>query len=88
MMRRDRSGNVLTTLVFTDIVGSTQVAEELGDRRWRELLARHHRIVREGLREYHGQELDTAGDGTFSRFDSPASAVNFAAATADALREL
>jgi len=88
MRQRDRPGNVLTTLVFTDIVGSTQVAEELGDRRWRELLARHHRIVREGLREYGGRELDTAGDGTFSRFDSPASAVNFAAATADALREL
>lgn len=88
MRSRERPGNVLTTLVFTDIVGSTQVAEELGDRRWRELLARHHRIVREGLREYGGRELDTAGDGTFSRFDSPASAVNFAAATADALREL
>lgn len=88
MRQRDRPGNVLTTLVFTDIVGSTQVAEELGDRRWRELLARHHRIVREGLRDYGGRELDTAGDGTFSRFDSPASAVNFAASTADALREL
>ena len=88
-MRRDRPGNVLTTLVFTDIVGSTQVAEELGDRRWRELLARHHRIVREGLREYGGREVDTAGDGVFARFDSsPASAINFAAATADALREL
>jgi basic membrane protein A and related proteins len=87
-MRRDKPGNVLTTLVFTDIVGSTQVAEELGDRRWRELLARHHRVVREGLREYGGRELDTAGDGTFSRFDSPASAINFVAATADALREL
>ncbi len=88
-MRRDRPGNVLTTLVFTDIVGSSQVAEELGDRRWRELLARHHRIVREGLREYGGRELDTAGDGVFARFDSsPAAAVNFAAATADALREL
>jgi basic membrane protein A len=87
-MRRDKPGNVLTTLVFTDIVGSTQVAEELGDRRWRELLARHHRIVREGLREYGGRGVDTAGDGTFSRFDSPAAAINFAASTADALREL
>jgi class 3 adenylate cyclase len=87
-MRRDKPGNVLTTLVFTDIVGSSQVAEELGDRRWRELLARHHRIVRERLREYGGRELDTAGDGVFARFDSPASAINFASATADALREL
>jgi len=87
-VRRIKPGNVLATLVFTDIVGSTQVAEELGDRRWRELLARHHRFVREGLRAFGGRELDTAGDGTFSRFDSPASAINFAAATADALREL
>ena len=87
-MRRDKPGNVLTTLVFTDMVGSSQVAEELGDRRWRELLARHHRIVREGLREYGGRELDTAGDGVFARFDSPAAAINFAAATADGLREL
>jgi len=88
MRRRDKPGNVLTTLVFTDIVGSSQVAEELGDRRWRELLARHNRIVREELREYGGRELDTAGDGVFSRFDSPAAAINFAAATADAVREL
>ena len=88
MRRRDKPGNVLTTLVFTDIVGSTQVAEELGDRRWRELLARHHRIVREGLREYGGREVDTAGDGVFARFDSPGAAVRFAASTADALREL
>jgi basic membrane protein A len=87
-MRRGKSANVLTTLVFTDIVGSTQVAEELGDRRWRELLARHNKIVRDALREYGGRELDTAGDGVFARFDSPGSAINFAAATADALREL
>jgi basic membrane protein A len=87
-MRREKPGNVLATLVFTDIVASSQVAEELGDRRWRELLARHHRIVREGLREYGGRELDTAGDGVFARFDSPASAITFAAATGDALREL
>jgi basic membrane protein A and related proteins len=87
-MKRDKPGNVLTTLVFTDIVGSSQVAEELGDRRWRELLARHNRIVREGLRDYAGHELDTAGDGVFARFDSPAAAINFAAATAEALRDL
>jgi basic membrane protein A and related proteins len=87
-MRREKPGNVLATLVFTDIVASSEVAEELGDRRWRELLARHHRIVRSGLREYGGRELDTAGDGVFARFDSPASAINFAAATSDALREL
>jgi basic membrane protein A len=87
-MKRSKPGNVLTALVFTDIVGSTQVAEELGDRRWRELLSRHNRIIREGLREYGGRELDTAGDGVFARFDSPGAAINFAAATADALRQL
>jgi basic membrane protein A len=87
-VRRGRAGNVLTTLVFTDIVGSTLVAEELGDRRWRELLARHHRIVREALRDNGGRELDTTGDGVFARFDSPASAIRFAAAASAALREL
>jgi len=89
MRRRDKQGNVLTTLVFTDIVASSEAAEELGDRRWRELLARHHQIIRDGLRDFGGRELDTAGDGVFARFDSsPASAINFVAATADALREL
>jgi basic membrane protein A and related proteins len=87
-MRREKPDHVLATLVFTDIVASSQVAEELGDRRWRELLARHHRIVREGLREYGGRELDTAGDGVFARFESPASAIHFTASTGDALREL
>jgi basic membrane protein A and related proteins len=87
-MRSDKRGNVLTTLVFTDIVASTQVADELGDRRWRELLARHHRIVRDALREFGGRELDTAGDGVFARFDSPASGIRFACFVADAVREL
>lgn len=85
---RHTPSNILTTLVFTDIVGSTRVAEELGDRRWRELLSRHHRIVREALREHNGRELDTAGDGVFARFDSPTSAIRFAAAVSDALCEL
>src|SRR5689334_5447801 len=87
-MKRNKPGPALATPLFTDIVGSTQIAEELGDRRWRELLSRHNRIIREGLRAYNGRELDTAGDGVFARFDSPASAINFAAATADALRDL
>jgi basic membrane protein A len=74
--------------MFTDIVGSTTVAEEMGDRRWRELLARHHRILREALRDFGGRELDTAGDGVFARFDSPASAIRCACAIGDAVREL
>ena len=87
-MPRTRRTSVLTTLMFTDIVGSTRVAEEMGDRRWRELLARHHRIIREALREFAGRELDTAGDGVFARFDSPGSAIRCACSIGDAVREL
>jgi class 3 adenylate cyclase len=79
---------VLTTLVFTDIVSSTAMAEEMGDRRWRELLARHHQIFREALREERGKEVDTTGDGMFARFDSPASALRWAYSVADSVREL
>jgi basic membrane protein A and related proteins len=87
-MPRARRKTILTTLMFTDIVGSTTVAEEMGDRRWRELLARHHRILREALRDFGGRELDTAGDGVFARFDSPGSAIRCACAIGDAVREL
>jgi basic membrane protein A and related proteins len=87
-MPRARRATILTTLLFTDIVGSTKVAEEMGDRRWRELLARHHRIIREALRDFGGRELDTAGDGVFARFDSPGSAIRGAASIGDAVREL
>ena len=87
-MRNRRRASVLTTFLFTDIVTATAMAEELGDRRWRELLARHHRIVREALREFRGRELDTAGDGVFARFESPASAIRCACAISDAVREL
>jgi pimeloyl-ACP methyl ester carboxylesterase/class 3 adenylate cyclase len=69
---------VLATLLFTDIVGSTARAVELGDRRWGELLARHHELVRAELVHYRGQELDTAGDGFFARFDGPARAIRCA----------
>jgi basic membrane protein A len=87
-MRKGRSASVLTTLVFTDIVSSTEIAEEMGDRRWQELLSRHYQVIRRTLREYGGKERDTAGDGVFSTFDSPASAIRWACATVDALREL
>ena len=69
---------VLATLLFTDIVGSTARAVELGDRRWSELLARHHELVRAELVHYRGEELDTAGDGFFARFDGPARAIRCA----------
>jgi YVTN family beta-propeller protein len=81
-------GTVLATLMFTDIVGSSELAEELGDRRWHELLARHHAITRRELKRFNGRELDTAGDGFFAAFTRPAEAVRCAAAIVDGVREL
>ena len=66
---------VLATVLFTDLVGSTQRAAELGDRRWRLLLEQHHAAVRRELSRYGGVELDTAGDGFFASFDGPARAI-------------
>lgn len=68
----------LATLLFTDIVGSTELAASLGDRRWRALLEAHHSAVRTELRRFGGREVDTAGDGFFARFDQPAEAVRAA----------
>jgi class 3 adenylate cyclase len=74
---------VLTTLLFTDIVGSTELASTLGDRRWTDLLARHHSVVRAQLERFGGREEKTVGDGFFATFDGPARAVlcGLAAAT-------
>ena len=79
---------VLATVLFTDIVGSTAKAAELGDRGWRELLERHHSVVRSELTRYRGRELDTAGDGFFASFDGPARAIRCACAVAEAVGEL
>ena len=79
---------VLATVLFTDIVGSTQRAAELGDRRWTELLAEHHRIVRAELDRHRGKVVRVEGDGTLSTFDGPARAVNCAAAIQRALAPL
>jgi YVTN family beta-propeller protein len=76
------------TLLFTDIVGSTELAAELGDRGWRALLQRHHAVVRRLLRQYGGREIDTAGDGFFATFEQPARAVRCAAALVAALAKL
>ncbi|MBA3434716.1 MAG: adenylate/guanylate cyclase domain-containing protein, partial [Actinobacteria bacterium] len=67
--------SVLATVLFTDLVGSTERAAALGDRAWREVLANHHRLVRQELGRYRGVEIDTAGDGFFCRFDGPARAI-------------
>jgi class 3 adenylate cyclase len=80
--------SVLTTILFTDIVGSTERAAALGDRGWRDLLARHHAAVRRELARFRGQELDTAGDGFFATFDGPARAIRCAQAMVADVAEL
>ncbi len=85
---RGETERVLATVLFTDIVGSTGLASRLGDAGWRELLERHHAIVRRELACHQGRELDTAGDGFFAAFDGPARAVRAATAIVDALRAL
>jgi len=79
---------VLTTVLFTDIVGSTEWAARLGDRAWKELLERHHSLVRTELARFRGREVDTAGDGFFSTFDGPARAIRCACSIRDGLRQL
>ena len=79
---------VLATVLFTDIVASTERASELGDRRWTGLLAEHHRLVRSELERFRGTGLRTEGDGTLSTFDGPARAVRCACAIRDGARQL
>ncbi len=75
----------LATVLFTDIVGSTETAAELGDRRWRDLLERHDAIVRRQLSIHRGREVKTMGDGFLATFDGPARAIRCAAAIRDEL---
>jgi pimeloyl-ACP methyl ester carboxylesterase len=79
---------VLATVLFTDIVGSSERAFELGDRAWRELLSRHHELVRRQLVRFRGKEVDTAGDGFFASFDGPARAIRCAQAIVEGVGEL
>jgi pimeloyl-ACP methyl ester carboxylesterase len=79
---------VLATILFSDIVGSTERAAELGDRAWRDLLERHHASVRRELLRFRGHEVDTAGDGFLATFDGPARAIRCASAMVEAVREL
>ncbi|HLY85965.1 MAG TPA: adenylate/guanylate cyclase domain-containing protein [Gaiellaceae bacterium] len=79
---------VLATVLFTDLVGSTAKAVELGDRAWRELLEQHHARTRAELSRFRGVELDTAGDGFFARFDGPARAIRCACAVRDSVSDL
>jgi class 3 adenylate cyclase/pimeloyl-ACP methyl ester carboxylesterase len=77
---------VLVAVLFTDIVGSTRLAAELGDRGWRELLERHYEVIARQLELHRGREIDRAGDGVLATFDGPARAIRCALATVDELR--
>jgi class 3 adenylate cyclase len=79
---------VLATVLFTDIVGSSEHVTMLGDRVWREKLEQHHELVRRQLLRYRGVEVDTAGDGFFASFDGPARAIRCASAITSGVREL
>jgi class 3 adenylate cyclase len=79
---------VLATVLFTDIVGSTERAARLGDRAWQDLLELHHALVRKELARFRGREVDTAGDGFLATFDGPARAVRCALSVRDAVRQL
>ncbi len=79
---------VLATVMFTDIVGSTETAARMGDRDWRDLLGRHHTIARAEIARFRGREVNTSGDGFLATFDGPARAVRCAAAMREALQPL
>jgi class 3 adenylate cyclase/pimeloyl-ACP methyl ester carboxylesterase len=79
---------VLATVLFTDIVDATARASELGDRAWRELLVKHHEMIRSQLGFFRGKEIDTTGDGFFATFDGPARAIRCACAIRDGVRDI
>jgi class 3 adenylate cyclase len=79
---------VLATVMFTDIVGSTERAAALGDRRWRDLLESHHAVIRRELARFRGREVDTTGDGFLATFDGPARAIRCGVAISESLREI
>ena len=79
---------VLATILFTDIVGSTRLAAEMGDTRWRGLLEEHNRVARRELARFGGREIKTTGDGILATFDGPARAVRCAGAIGDEVRQL
>jgi uncharacterized protein (TIGR00369 family) len=84
----DDADRVIATVLFTDIVGSTERATQMGDRDWRDLLDRHHAAVREAIKRFRGTEVKTTGDGFVATFDSPARAVRCARAIKDAVSRL
>jgi pimeloyl-ACP methyl ester carboxylesterase len=86
--RGPETDRVLATVLFTDIVGSSERAAELGDRAWRDLLENHHSLVRRELERFRGREIDTAGDGFLATFDGPARAIHCAMAILEQVRSL
>ena len=84
----DEPDRELATVLFTDIVGATERAAQLGDRRWHDLLDGHHALIRRELARFRGREIDTAGDGFLATFDGPARAVRCACSISDAVRAL
>ena len=86
--RGPEADRVLATVLFTDIVGSTERAVELGDRKWRDLLEEHNAMVRRALVRFRGREVDAVGDGFLATFDGPARAIRCARAIADEVRAL
>ena len=78
LQRHEQTDRILSTVLFTDIVGSTQMQASLGDRGWRDRVERHHAIVRGALSRWRGVENDTAGDGFYATFDGPARAISCA----------
>jgi class 3 adenylate cyclase len=79
---------VLATVLFTDLVGSTEAAVTIGDRQWRDLLEQHHAAIRRELARFDGREVDTAGDGFFATFDGPARAIRCAKTIIESVRPL
>ena len=88
LTQRVGSERVLATVLFTDIVGSTERASQLGDRAWRDLLERHHAVVRRRITQFRGEEVDTAGDGFFASFDGPGRAIECARTLVEDVRAL
>jgi class 3 adenylate cyclase len=88
-IRRGReSDRVLSTVLFTDVVSSTQQLAEAGDRRWRDLFDEHKRVVRRELERHRGREVNTTGDGFLATFDGPARAVRCGQAIVERMREV
>jgi len=86
--RCPQSDRMLSTLVFTDMVASTEQAARLGDHRWRDLLDSHDRTLRRQLQRFHGQEVNTMGDGFLATFDGPSRAIRCATAMRDMVQAL